>query len=205
MSESDCAPFQIVFYLVITVSYDLKLKWRNRCLNVLETPRLVLRRLTSDDAPFILRLLNEPSWHRYIGDKGVRTLADARSYIESGPLEMYQRLGFGLYCVELKESGAPIGLCGLIRRASLENVDLGFALLPEFWAQGYARESSSGVLEYAVRVLGLQKVVAITSQDNFASAKLLERLGFRFERVAQLAVDAAEVNLYARELKDQRH
>ena len=170
-------------------------------MDVLETQRLILRRLTTADASFILQLVNEPSWLRYIGDKGVRTLEDARRYIESGPLDMYRRLGFGLYHVELKEAGTPIGLCGLIQRPSLENVDLGFALLPQFWALGYAYESASAVMEYGARSLGLTRLVAITSKDNSASIRLLERLGFHFERVAQLSGDAPEVSLYARELE----
>jgi RimJ/RimL family protein N-acetyltransferase len=166
-------------------------------MKVLETERLVVRWLKTDDAAFIHQLVNEPSWLRYIGDKGVRTLEDARNYIEKGPVEMYGRLGFGLYLVELKESGDPIGICGLIKRESLDDVDLGFAFLPRFWAQGYAFESASAVMAHETRALGLSRIVAVTSQDNHVSAKLLEKLGFRFERMARLAADTAEVRLYA--------
>ena len=166
-------------------------------VKVLETERLALRWLKTDDAAFIRQVVNEPSWLRYIGDKGVRTLEDARNYIEKGPVEMYGRLGFGLYLVELKETGDPIGICGLVKRESLDDVDLGFAFLPRFWAQGYAFESASAVMTHGTRALGLSRIVAVTSQDNHVSAKLLEKLGFHFERMARLAADTAEVRLYA--------
>jgi RimJ/RimL family protein N-acetyltransferase len=166
-------------------------------VKVLETDRLILRRLGTDDAAFILELLNDPSWLRFIGDKGVRTIEDARSYIANGPVAMYARLGFGLYLVELKQGGDSIGICGLIKRESLEDVDIGFAFLPRFWAQGFAFESTSAVMSYGMRVLGLSRIVAITSQENHVSAKLLEKLGFRFERLARLATDSPEVQLYA--------
>ena len=166
-------------------------------MRILETERLVLRWLGAGDAPFILELVNEPAWLRYIGDRGIRTLEDAQSYIEKSLVEMYRRLGFGLYLVELKQSGVPIGICGLIKRESLENVDLGFAFLSRFWAQGYATESASAVMSYGTKDLGIPRIVAITSQDNPASARLLEKLGFRFERMAQLTAGAAEVKFYA--------
>jgi len=166
-------------------------------VNVLETERLLLRWLRTDDAAFILELVNEPSWLRHIGDKGVRTLEDARSYIEKGPVAMYRRLGFGLYLVKLKASGQPAGICGLIQRNSLEDVDIGFAFLPRFWGQGYAIESASAVLSYGRRSLGLTRIVAITSQDNHVSAKLLAKLGFHFERLARLSADSEEVKVYA--------
>ena len=166
-------------------------------LKVIETDRLNLRRLTPDDAEFILDLLNDPSFLRFIGDKGVRTLDDAREYILKGPVDMYNRLGFGLYLTELKESGAPIGICGLIKRDGLEDVDIGFAFLPSFRAKGYAYESAAAVMSYGKTVLGLNRIVAITSPDNYASGRLLEKLGMRFERMIRLSKDASEVRLFA--------
>ena len=165
-------------------------------LKVLETDRLILRRLSADDAEFILQLLNEPSFLRFIGDKGVRTLQGARDYILNGPVDMYNRLGFGLYLTELKEGGVPIGVCGLIKRDALEDVDIGFAFLPRFWARGYAYESASAVMTYGKDVLGLKRIVAITSPDNHASAKLLEKLGLRFDRMILLSEDSEEVRLF---------
>lgn len=165
-------------------------------MQVLETDRLIVRWLTPEDAEFILRLLNEPSWIRFIGDKGVRTLEDARGYILNGPVEMYSRLGFGLYLVELKEGHAPIGICGLIKRDSLEDVDIGFAFLPQYWGRGYAYEAASAVMTYGVETLGLKRIVAITSVDNDSSARLLEKLGLRFERMLKLSGDSEEVKLF---------
>jgi len=161
-------------------------------LNVLETDRLLLRRLVADDATFILELLNDPAWLQFIGDFGVRTLADARNYILNGPVAMYARLGFGLYLVALKESGIPIGMCGLIKRDSLEDVDIGFAFLPKFRSQGYAYEAASAVLAYGQQTHGLKRIVAITSLDNQRSARLLEKLGLQFERQVQFAPDSQE-------------
>lgn len=165
-------------------------------MKVLETERLVLRRLVAEDAPFILELLNDPSWLRFIGDKGVRTLDDARAYIRNGPGDMYTRLGHGLYLAELKDGGIPIGLCGLIKRDTLENVDIGFAFLPLYRARGYAHEAASATLAYARNTLGLKRIVAITSPDNQASARLLEKIGLRFEGMVRLAGSSDEVRLF---------
>ena len=167
-------------------------------LRILDTERLALRRLALDDAAFMLELLNEPSFLRYIGDRGVRTQDDARRYIQTGPIESYQRFGFGLYRVELKESQQPIGICGLLKRDSLPDVDVGFAFLPRFWSKGYAFESASAVLAHGQDAFGLKRIVAITSPDNVASIQLLEKLGFQFERMARLSREAPEVRLYAR-------
>jgi RimJ/RimL family protein N-acetyltransferase len=166
-------------------------------VKVLETTRLVLRWLEMGDADFILQLVNEPSWLRFIGDKGIRTVDDARNYIETGPVAMYRRFGFGLFLVELKESGESIGICGLIKRDTLEDVDLGFAFLPAFWGKGYAFESATAVMEYGRRTFALTRLLAITSPENEASVRLLEKLGFHFERLARLAPEAAEVKVFA--------
>ena len=166
-------------------------------MKVIETERLILRWLGSDDAAFILRLVNEPSWLKYIGDKGIRTLQDAKNYIRSGPVEMYGRFGFGLYLVELRESGEPLGICGLIKRDALEFVDLGFAFLPDHWRKGYAHEAAAGAMSYARKVLGLGRIVAIVSRDNHPSSRLLEKLGFQFERMVALGPDEEELKLYA--------
>jgi RimJ/RimL family protein N-acetyltransferase len=165
---------------------------------VLDTQRLVLRRLQLSDAEFILRLVNEPSWLRFIGDKNVHDLDDARRYLCEGPLYMYERFGFGLFRVELKSSGVPVGMCGLLKRDTLVDVDIGYALLPQFWGQGYAYESVAAVLAYGHRSLGLQRIVAITSPDNDSSIRVLDKAGMKFER--QLEFSAGDlVKLFARE------
>lgn len=155
-----------------------------------------MRHLTPDDAEFILALLNDPAFLRFIGDKGVRDMEGARKYITHGPMAMYARLGFGLYLVELKDSGVPIGLCGLIKRDGLDDVDIGFAFLPDFRMKGYAYEAASATMEYGKAALGLKRIVAITSPDNEASGKLLEKIGLRFERMIRLSDGAEAVRLF---------
>ncbi|MGD9487329.1 MAG: GNAT family N-acetyltransferase [Calditrichaceae bacterium] len=166
-------------------------------MTILETERLALRELTVEDAPFILELVNDPSWLRYIGDKGVRTLDDARDYILNGPVQSYKQFGFGLYLVGLKDSGIPIGMCGLIKRDYLTDVDIGFAFMPAFTGKGYATESASTLLTYGKDVFGLERIVAITTRDNDKSIKVLEKLGMRFEKMISLPGDGAELKLYA--------
>lgn len=166
-------------------------------VKVLETDRLILRRLSVEDAKFILELLNDPSFLRFIGDKKVRSLDDARSYILSGPIASYERFGFGLFLTELREPSVPIGICGLLKRDTLEDVDIGFAFLPEFCGQGFGFESAKATMTYGKDVIGLKRIVAITSPDNDASIALLEKLGFTFERVTKLSDDAPEVKLFA--------
>ena len=168
-------------------------------LLVLETVRLQLRRISLDDAAFLLDLLNQPSFLRHIGDKGVRTEADARRYIQDGPGASYERFGFGLYLVQIKDGGEPIGICGLLKREWLEDVDLGFALQPRFWGEGYAFEAASAVLAYAREQLGLRRIVAVTSLDNEPSIQLLAKLAFRFERIARVTEEGPELRLFASE------
>ena len=172
-------------------------------MTVLETERLILRRLTDDDAPFVLALLNEPSFLRYIGDKKVRNLEDARQYMLTGPFATYERYGFGLCLVQLKESNTPIGMCGLVKREELPEPDIGFALLPDFRNKGFAFEAAAAVLQDARDRLRLKRILAITTLDNEASINLLDRLGFRCERVIKLSPDGVELKLFR--LAAKRH
>ena len=168
-----------------------------RGLRVAETKRLTLRRFDVSDAAFILELLNDPAWLRFIGNRNIATLEDARRYILNGPARMYERHGFGLWLVELKERCLPVGMCGLIKRDALEDVDIGFALLAAHRGRGYAFEAASATMCYAWTTLGLARLVAIASLGNDASERLLERLGFTFERMTRLDGDASDVKLYA--------
>ena len=171
----------------------------------IETDRLVLRPLVPGDAAFILRLINDPDWHRFISDRGVRTEDGARKYLVEGPIAMYARTGMGLLAVELKD-GTPLGICGLIKRDTLPDVDIGFGFLPEARGRGYAYEAARASMEHGWRDLGLRRIVAITSPDNTRSAALLERLGLAVERVGPLpgetrqtvfwAIDAPPVALF---------
>lgn len=147
----------------------------------------------------ILELLNEPSFVRNIGDRGVRTLADARRYISDGPVASYERFDFGLYLVELKETGVPTGICGLLKRDSLPDVDIGFAFLPRQWSRGYAFESAA-VMKYARDILELKRVVAITDPDNEASIRVLHRIGLKFDRLIKLSEADIELKLFAANL-----
>jgi [ribosomal protein S5]-alanine N-acetyltransferase len=164
---------------------------------VVATERLVLRWLDAGDADFILELTNDPDWLRFIGDRGIRSIEDARRYIEDGPVAMYARLGFGLYAVEVAE-GVTIGICGLVKRDWLDDVDLGFAFLPRFRGAGYAHEAAAATLTHARTTLALKRLLAIVSADNLPSRRLLERLGFTFERMQPPDGKDGEVCVYAR-------
>jgi RimJ/RimL family protein N-acetyltransferase len=164
---------------------------------VLETERLILRGMDLADAPFILALLNEPSFLRFIGDKKVRTVQDAEQYILNGPVASYNRNGFGLSLVELKETHTPIGMCGLLKRDELPHADIGFAFMPDFWNKGFAYEAAAAVMNDARERLKLERVLAITNQDNEASIKLLQKLGLQFERLIKMSTDSAELFLFS--------
>lgn len=164
-------------------------------MTVIITPRLVLRELDADDAAFILELLNEDDFVRYIGDKGVRTLADAREYIAKGPADSYRRNGFGLYAACLRD-GTALGICGLVKRDGLTAPDLGFAFLSRHRSKGYAVESSQAVLERGREVFKLRRILAITTPDNHRSIALLEKVGFKYEGMIRLSDDAGELKLF---------
>ncbi|MGM7701529.1 GNAT family N-acetyltransferase [Pseudalkalibacillus sp. Hm43] len=164
-------------------------------MKVFETERLTLRWIEDRDAKFIYTLLNEPGWIKYIGDKGIHNLGDATSYIKNGPRAMYEREGFGLFLAQLKECQTPIGLCGLIKREGLVDVDIGFAFLKDYQSNGYAFEAASKTLEYAKNI-GLKKIVAITTKDNQSSSKLLGKLGMSHDGCVTLPGDREELNKY---------
>lgn len=162
----------------------------------LETDRLVLRPMNEEDAEFILELLNDPSFIQNIGDRKIRTLDGAKAYIANGPAASYTKHGFGLCIVELKESGEPMGMCGLIKRSTLGDVDIGYAFLPKYWSRGYAAEAALAVKHFARDVIGLKRLVAIVDPDNPASIRVLEKLGMTFEKMVRLAEDDIELKLF---------
>lgn len=153
---------------------------------IVETTRLLLREVTVDDAQFILELLNSPKFIKYIGDRGVRSVDDAREFIDTKYRQSYQDHGYGLYTVEVKAESASVGVCGFVKRDTLPGPDIGFAFLPEFEAKGYGFESASAVMAYGRDTLGFDRVFAITSQDNDVSGKLLEKLGLRFDKLIEM-------------------
>jgi RimJ/RimL family protein N-acetyltransferase len=152
-------------------------------MRIIETERLSIRRMTADDAAFMLQLLNEPAFLQNIGDRGVRTKADAALYILNGPVASYKRRGFGLLLVEMKASRLPAGICGLLKRDYLDDADIGFAFLQRYWSKGYAYEAASAVMDYGRGVLGLKRIVAVTALDNPSSIRLLGKMGLRFDKM----------------------
>jgi RimJ/RimL family protein N-acetyltransferase len=158
-----------------------------------------LRRLRFDDAPFLVKLLNEPSFLQNIGDRGVRNVEDAHRYLRDGPHAMYEEYGFGLWHVALRD-GAPVGMCGLLKRDNLPDVDLGYAFLPQFWGQGFAHEAAAATLRHGAQKFGLTRVVAVVSADNAGSIRVLEKLGMTFERMFTMREGEPDVRLYGRSL-----
>ena len=154
--------------------------------SLLQTERLRLREMNAGDAPYVLEQLNQPSFIRNIGDRQVRTREDAERYLDSRVIASYRRHGFGMYVVELRSTGEPVGMAGLVKRDSLEDVDIGYALLERHWGQGYAIEATTAVLAHARQDLGLARVVAITEPDNAGSQAVLRKLGLRFVRILEL-------------------
>ncbi len=166
-------------------------------MNTLETERLRLRPFSEADAAFLLEVLNEPAFIRNIGDRGVRTVEQAVIYMRERILAQYESYGFGMLLVELKESDEPVGICGLIKRDSLEDIDLGFSLLERFWSRGYAAEAAAAVLRDALEVRKLSRLVAIVAPHNAASVRLLEKLGFHLEKKMRLPPAEEELLLFA--------
>ena len=150
-------------------------------MNILKTKRLLLREVSTDDADFILKLINEPAWHEFIYNHSTDTIEKASDYIEQKMIAMYQKLGFGLWIVEKIQNAEPIGICGLLKRDTLNCIDLGFAFSADYWGQGFASEASIGALIYARNKLKAQRVIAITDPLNTRSVKLLEKIGFVYE------------------------
>jgi RimJ/RimL family protein N-acetyltransferase len=154
-----------------------------------------------DDCEFIFDLVNEPSFKRYIGDKGVRTLDDAREYLRNGPIGSYENHGFGLYLVSRSSDETPLGICGLVKREEFDSPDLGFAFLERHWTNGYAYESSVAAIEHAGKQLGFKHILAMVDAENKSSRKLLEKLGFRFEKMARMPGGSEDICRYALELQ----
>ncbi len=177
-------------------------------MKILETERLILREVIGNDAEFVLDLLNQPSFIQFIGDRGVRTVEQAREYIKTRFTKSYHDNGFGLYLVELKQQAdndrctllnsrvsarTPVGLCGFVKRDTLPDPDIGFALLPQYEKNGYGFESALAVMQYGKNTLHLQRILAITSLDNESSGKLLEKIGFAFDRDVDIGTEVLKL------------
>lgn len=168
-------------------------------MHAIETPRLTLREMTTADDKFIFSLMNEPAYVQYIGDRGIRTLENARTYILDKFVASYAKLGYGLYLVELKHRPAAVGICGFVKRDSLEHPDIGFALLHEHWSRGFAFEAARAVLDYGFGTLKLKTVLGVTLPDNHRSIRLLEKLGLKFQKMVRLPRTDHENMLFSTE------
>ena len=166
-------------------------------MKIIETDRLSLRRFTHNDVPFIFKLLNEPGWLRFIGDRGIVCEEDARSYIETALIASYRKYGYGLYAIDLKEGNIPVGMCGLVKRDWLDNADLGFALCSCYQGMGYATEAAQAVLDYAKNMLELHRVLAVTSGDNDRSKNLLNNIGMTYKKTMTAPGEESLLDLYS--------
>jgi RimJ/RimL family protein N-acetyltransferase len=181
---------QTLFYLVYKNNKRYEVK-------ILETRRLIIRKITIDDADFIFKLVNEPSFVLNIGDKGLKTMDDVMQFIREGYWTNQEKSGYGQFIVELKSGGDPIGICGLLYRKSLDVTDIGFALLPEYWGQELGFEAAKAVLDYGHSTLGIETIVGLTTHHNHASINLLKKLGMQFEREVKMSDDDPGTVLYS--------
>ncbi len=167
--------------------------------SIFETERLLIREFNIDDVEFIFTLLNTPTWLQFIGDRGVKNIEDAKNYLINGPMKSYRENGFGLSMVEMKDGSVPIGMCGLIKRDSLDDIDIGFAMLPQYAGNGYGYEAASATMDHAKKTIGLNRVVAITVTDNIYSIGMLKKLGMQFEKMIRLD-EEKELMLFSKEI-----
>lgn len=165
-------------------------------MTLIETERFNLREVAAEDAAFIMELVNEPLWKQNIGERNVNSLEDARAFIERAFTGSYKNNGFGLYLVELKNTGEPVGISGLVKRDSLPDPDIGFAFLSKFHGRGYATEAGHAILKHARETLGIQRILAITTPANDASGNVLEKIGLKFKEVIKLDGIDGESKLY---------
>lgn len=164
--------------------------------NTYDTKRLHLRPTTLADAPFIVELLNTPKWLQNIGDRNIKTVEAAETYIQEKMILQLERLGFSNYTVMRKSDGAKMGSCGLYDREGLSGVDIGFAFLPQFEKQGYAFEAAQVVMNAAIHDFNLTEVKGITAKENIASQKLLKKIGLSFNKMITLPGDEEEIMLF---------
>lgn len=166
-------------------------------MTILTTERLELLEFTQGDAPFVLELLNSPDWIKYIGDRNIRTLAAAKKYIQDKLIDSYRKHGLGLYLVKRKADNVSIGMVGLVNRETLDDIDVGFGMLPQYAGKGYGYEAAAVVMNYAQHTLKLKRVVAITLPSNEYSIALLKKIGLQFEKMIQIPNDDEELMFFS--------
>ena len=166
-------------------------------MNVISTDRLLINRITLDDAGFILKLMNDKDWIQNIGDRGIRTIEETEEYIRTRFLKAYDESGFGFYSLILKSDQQIIGIAGLVDREGIDHIDIGYGMLPEFRGKGYAFEATKAIYDYAYEELKLKKIVAIVNPDNTSSIKLLSKLGLEFERMIRFPDEEIDIMLFS--------
>ena len=166
-------------------------------MNLLATDRLLINKITIDDAGFILELMNDKDWIKNIGDKGVRTIEDAQAYIENRFLTTYHESNCGFYSLNLKNNHQFIGIAGLVDREGIDHIDIGYGILPQFRGNGYAFEATKAIYDYGYQELKLEKIVAIVNPDNLPSIKLLSKLGLEFEKMIRLPDEDKDIKLFS--------
>jgi RimJ/RimL family protein N-acetyltransferase len=165
-------------------------------MQILETERLILREFTLEDAAFILELLNTPTWLQFIGDKKVLSIDDAENYLLNGSIKSYAENGFGFYAVVEKSTKKTFGMCGLIKRDTLPDIDIGFAFLPNFISKGCGYEIASATLDYALNILKINRIIAIVNPENEKSIRLIKKIGMQFEEMIKLGDGDKELMLF---------
>ncbi|MBV6324830.1 GNAT family N-acetyltransferase [Duganella violaceipulchra] len=171
-------------------------------MKILDTERLTLRTIGVDDAAFYYELVNDPTWLEFIGDKGIRSIEGARDAILEGPCAMQERLGHSLYVMERKSDGVALGLCGLIKRDGLDDVDIGYAIRPAWFGQGYTYEAAVAVVAYARDQLRMKRLLGLTAPANLNSIRLLQKLGLAFVELRNLPPHERPTNIYSIEFHD---
>ena len=170
-------------------------------MQIAETKRLILSKITTNDAAFILELMNSPGWLKYIGDRNIKTVEAATVHIENNQLKCYKTYGFGYYKIQIKaENLKTIGTCGLLKRDELEHVDVGFSLLPNYHGKGYGFEAVTEIMNLAKSEFNMKRICAITLPINKPSIHLLEKLGLSYQKTVKPFDNDEELLLFAKDL-----
>ena len=164
---------------------------------ILASERLYIRKLTLNDAPFFFELVNDPDWIRFIGDRNVQTIDDAKDYLQNRIFKSYEDFGFGFYAAVLKSTHEVVGITGFVKRDELNDGDVGFAFLPKGRGKGYAFESTQALMNYGTNTFKFQKILAIANNDNERSHNLLKKLGFEFKKYVKLYDEEDEISLFS--------
>ena len=168
---------------------------------IAETNRLIISKISIDDASFLLELMNTPGWLKYNGDRNVKTLEQAKSHVKNNQLKCYETFGFGYYKLQLKDENLKtIGTSGLLKRDNLEHTDIGFSLLPEYHRKGYGFEAASEIMKLAKNTFNIKTLCAITLPINQPSINLLEKLGLSYQKTIKPFEDDKELLLFAKNL-----